>query len=95
MPHSLTRTDVWICIGTQINLVSGRPQDAAFALCTVVPADKAAIPPDAIPFTDGVVVPFALEAAICTLSLEQPGTQCLASQHLLSGCLIPRWSLHS
>ena len=57
-----------------VNLVSGRPRDAAFALYTVVPADKAAILPDAIPFTDGVVVPFALEAAVCTLSLKQPGT---------------------
>jgi NADPH:quinone reductase-like Zn-dependent oxidoreductase len=43
-------------------------------LYTVVPADKAAILPDAIPFTDGVVVPFALEAAICALSVKQPGT---------------------
>ena len=39
-----------------------------------MPADKAAILPDAIPFTDGVVLPFALEAAVCTLSLKQPGT---------------------
>ncbi|KAF7555725.1 hypothetical protein G7Z17_g1955 [Cylindrodendrum hubeiense] len=60
-------------IGHAINLVSGRPQDAAFALYTVVPADKAAILPDAIPFTQGVVVPFALEAAVCALSLKQPG----------------------
>jgi NADPH:quinone reductase-like Zn-dependent oxidoreductase len=57
-----------------INLVSGRTQDAAFALYTVVPADKAAILPDTISFTDGVVVPFALEAAVCALSLKQPGT---------------------
>jgi NADPH:quinone reductase-like Zn-dependent oxidoreductase len=56
-----------------INLVTGRPQDAAFALYTVVREDKAAILPDHIPFTDGVVVPFALEAAICALSLKQPG----------------------
>jgi NADPH:quinone reductase-like Zn-dependent oxidoreductase len=56
-----------------INLVSGRPQDGAFALYSVVPADKAAILPDNISFTDGVVVPFALEAAVCTLSLKVPG----------------------
>lgn len=56
-----------------INLVSGRPQDGAFALYTVVPMDKAAILPDAISFTDGVVVPFALEAAICALSVKEPG----------------------
>ncbi|KAJ8096449.1 chaperonin 10-like protein [Lipomyces tetrasporus] len=60
-------------IGHAINLVSGRPQDGAFALYTVIPADKAAILPDAISFTDGVVVPFALEAAVCALSLKVPG----------------------
>ena len=38
-----------------------------------MPADKAAILPDAISFTEGVVVPFALEAAVCTLSLKQTG----------------------
>ena len=36
-------------------------------------ADKAAILPDSIPFTDGVVVPFALEAAVCALSLKVSG----------------------
>ncbi|KAK7429828.1 hypothetical protein QQZ08_003673 [Neonectria magnoliae] len=60
-------------IGHAINLVSGRPRDAAFALYSVVPADKAAILPDAISFTDGLVVPFALEASVCALSLKQPG----------------------
>jgi NADPH:quinone reductase-like Zn-dependent oxidoreductase len=54
-------------------LASGRPQDGAFALYTVIPANKAAILPDAISFTDGVVVPFALEAAACALSLKEPG----------------------
>lgn len=39
----------------------------------MVPADKAAILPDAISFTDGVVVPFALEAAVCALSVKEPG----------------------
>ena len=57
-----------------INLVNGRISDGAFALYTVVPADKAAILPDGISYTDGVVVPFALEAAVCALSLKQPGT---------------------
>ncbi|KAF2689454.1 GroES-like protein [Lentithecium fluviatile CBS 122367] len=60
-------------IGHTINLVSGRPQDGAFAKYVVVPADKAAILPKAISFTDGVVVPFALEAAVCALSLKVPG----------------------
>lgn len=56
-----------------INLVSGRPQDGAFALFTLVPANKAAILPYTIPFTDGAVIPLALEAAVCALSLKQPG----------------------
>ena len=56
-----------------INLISGRPQDGAYALYTVVPATKAAILPDSISFIDGVVVPFALEAAVCALSLKIPG----------------------
>ncbi|KAJ5709783.1 hypothetical protein N7493_010074 [Penicillium malachiteum] len=59
-------------IGHAINLTSGRPQDGAFALYTVIPADKAAILPDEIPFTDGVVVSFALEAAVCALCLKEP-----------------------
>ncbi|KAK3292731.1 putative quinone oxidoreductase [Chaetomium fimeti] len=61
-------------IGHAINLTTGRPQDGAFALYTVVPADKAAILPASIPFTDGVVLPLALEAAVCALSVKQPGT---------------------
>ncbi|KAF2236900.1 putative zinc-binding alcohol dehydrogenase domain-containing protein cipB [Viridothelium virens] len=60
-------------IGHAVNLVSGRPQDGAFALYTVVLAGKAAILPSAISFTDGAVVPFALEAAVCVLSLKAPG----------------------
>ncbi|KAH6640551.1 putative quinone oxidoreductase [Chaetomium tenue] len=61
-------------IGHAINLTSGRPQDGAFALYTTIPASKAAILPSSIPFTTGVVVPFALEAAVCALSVKQPGT---------------------
>jgi len=53
--------------------VTGRPSDGAYALYTVVPANKAAILPDHISFTDGVVVPFAFEAAICALSVKEPG----------------------
>lgn len=56
-----------------MNLVSGRPQDGGYALYCVVPAGKAAILPAKIPFTEGVVVPFALEAAMCALSLKSPG----------------------
>ena len=39
----------------------------------MVPADKAAILPDHISFTDGVVVPFAVEAATCALFVKEPG----------------------
>lgn len=56
-----------------INLVTGRPADGAYALYTIVPANKAAILPDHISFTDGVVVPFAVEAAACVLSVPEPG----------------------
>ena len=56
-----------------INLVTGRPADGAYALFTIVPASKAALLPDHISFTDGVVVPFALEAAVCSLSAKEPG----------------------
>lgn len=72
--HWRTQTNVGTENRHAINLVTGRPQDAAFALYTVVPADKAAILPESIPFTEGVVVPFALEAAVCALSVKQPGT---------------------
>ena len=60
-----------------INLVTGRPSDGAYALYTVVPANKAAILPDHISFTDGVVVPFAIEAAVCALCVKEPGP-CMA-----------------
>ncbi|KAL4899890.1 hypothetical protein BDW74DRAFT_105833 [Aspergillus multicolor] len=59
-------------IGHAINLVTGRPQDGGYALYTVVPADKAAILPDAISFTEGVVIPAALEAAICVFCVKEP-----------------------
>lgn len=55
-------------------MVTGKPQDGAFALYTAVPADKAAILPDTIPFTEGVVAAFAIEAAVCALSVKEPGT---------------------
>ncbi|KAI9713771.1 MAG: hypothetical protein M1828_001365 [Chrysothrix sp. TS-e1954] len=60
-------------IGHCINLVTGRPSDGAYALFTVVPATKAAILPEHISFTDGAVVPFAVEAAVCALSVKEPG----------------------
>ncbi|KAB5517540.1 putative quinone oxidoreductase [Coniochaeta sp. 2T2.1] len=60
-------------IGHAINLVTGKARDGAYALYTSVPGDKAAILPDSIPFTEGVVVPFALEAAVCALSVTEAG----------------------
>ncbi|KAH7350236.1 chaperonin 10-like protein [Pyrenochaeta sp. MPI-SDFR-AT-0127] len=59
-------------IGHTVNLISGRPQDGAYQLYTVLSDTKAAILPDDISFTDGVVVPLALEAAVCALSLKEP-----------------------
>lgn len=53
--------------------MTGVPSHGAYANFTIVPEDKAAILPNAISFTYGVVVPFALEAAICALSLKVPG----------------------
>ncbi|KAL7752931.1 hypothetical protein RI367_001381 [Sorochytrium milnesiophthora] len=60
-------------IGHTVNLLSSRPQDGAFALYTVIPAIKAAILPDNIPFTDGVVLPLALETATSGLFVSTPG----------------------
>ncbi|KAL7752932.1 hypothetical protein RI367_001382 [Sorochytrium milnesiophthora] len=59
-------------IGHTIGLLSGRPQDGAFALYSTVQANKAAILPDNIPFTDGVVLPLALETAVGGLFLKEP-----------------------
>ncbi|KAK0721937.1 putative quinone oxidoreductase [Lasiosphaeria miniovina] len=60
-------------IGHTINLTTGKPQDAAYALYSAVPANKAAILPGAIPFTEGAVIPFVLEAAVCALCVTKPG----------------------
>lgn len=54
-----------------INLTSGRSKDGAFAHYSTVCAVKAAILPDEISFVDGVVIPFAFEAAVCALSLQE------------------------
>ncbi|KAL7748684.1 hypothetical protein RI367_005837 [Sorochytrium milnesiophthora] len=58
-------------IGHTVGLMSGRPQDGAFALCTTILATKAAILPDNIPFTDGVVLPLALETAVGGLFVKE------------------------
>lgn len=75
-----------------VNLVSGRPEDGAYALYTIVQADKAAILPASIPFTTGVVVPFALEAAVCALSVKTPGP-CMPGV-LTPALALPYPSLH-
>jgi hypothetical protein len=54
-----------------INMWSGRPQDGAFQLYTVLSEDKAARLPTSVSFTDGVVLPLALETAICALHFKQ------------------------
>ncbi|THZ04948.1 putative quinone oxidoreductase [Aureobasidium pullulans] len=60
-------------IGHSTPFPNGRPSDGAFALYTIVSADKASILPNHISFTDGVVVPFAVESAVCALSVKEPG----------------------
>lgn len=56
-----------------MTLVTGRPEDGAFALYTVVRADRAAILPKNNAFKDGVVLPLAIGAAACALFREGPG----------------------
>lgn len=53
--------------------MTGRSRDGAFALYTVVLEDKAAILPDNIAFTDGAVIPLALESAVCALFVKNEG----------------------
>lgn len=53
--------------------MTGQPRDGAYALYSVVRADKAAILPDNISYNYGVVLPFAIEAAVCAISLTKPG----------------------
>ncbi|KAF2150276.1 putative quinone oxidoreductase [Myriangium duriaei CBS 260.36] len=60
-------------IGHAINLVTGRPSDGTYQHYTIVRADKAAILPDHITFDRGVVIPFAIEAAVCALCAKTPG----------------------
>lgn len=56
-----------------INLTTGADADGAYQLFTAIKADKAAILPSSISFTDGVVLPFAIEAAACALLVREPG----------------------
>ncbi|KAL3417062.1 Zinc-binding alcohol dehydrogenase domain-containing protein cipB 4 [Phlyctema vagabunda] len=53
-------------------MVTGRPEDGAYAHYVIVPVAQAAILPDNISFADGVVVPFALIAAVHALSNKVP-----------------------
>ena len=54
-----------------ITLWTGRPQDGAFQLYTVLSVDKAAQLPPSIPYTDGVVLPMALETAMNALFFDR------------------------
>ncbi|KAM0271441.1 hypothetical protein ACHAQH_009061 [Verticillium albo-atrum] len=56
-----------------INLVTGKPRDAAFAHYCVAPATKAAHIPASVSFESGAVLSIALEAAVCGLTLHTPG----------------------
>ncbi|KAH6698466.1 chaperonin 10-like protein [Leptodontidium sp. MPI-SDFR-AT-0119] len=59
-------------IGHTINMITGRPEDGAYAQYVVVPVNQAAILPDEISYTNGVVVPFALVTAVHALSNKVP-----------------------
>ncbi|KAF2264954.1 GroES-like protein [Lojkania enalia] len=60
-------------IGHTTNLITGRPQDGKYQLYTTIPADKAAILPDKISFSCGIMVPFAIEIApLACHSLRDP-----------------------
>ena len=74
MPHRPAHSAQWADSSHAIGLVSGRAQDGAFAHYTTLSVDKVAILPDSIDFTHGVVVPFALEAAVCALCVQKPQT---------------------
>ena len=50
-----------------INPNSGRPKNGTHALHSVVPANKAAILPGNISFSNGVVLLLTLEAVLCDL----------------------------
>jgi hypothetical protein len=63
-------TDLW-SNSHAITLWSGRPQDGAFQLYTILSVDKAAQLPPSIAYTDGVVVPMALETAMCFLHFDR------------------------
>ncbi len=54
-------------------MVTGRPEDGAYAHYVIVHINQAAILPDNISFTDGVVVPFALVSAVHALSNKISG----------------------
>lgn len=54
-------------------MITGRPEDGAYAQYVIVPVNQAAILPDEISYTNGVVVPFALVAAVHALSNKVPG----------------------
>ncbi len=54
-----------------IGVWTGRPQDGAYQLYTILSVDKAARLPPSMSFTNGVVLSFALETAICVLHFNR------------------------
>lgn len=53
--------------------MTGRPANGAYALYTVIPADKIALLPPHTSFNEGDVVPFAVEAVVCAVCTKEPG----------------------
>jgi NADPH:quinone reductase-like Zn-dependent oxidoreductase len=52
-------------IGHAWQFLTGQSEDGAFSLYVRIPAGNAAILPDKIPYTDGVVLPLAIDTAAC------------------------------
>jgi NADPH:quinone reductase-like Zn-dependent oxidoreductase len=56
-----------------MGLVTGLPQHGAFQLYTLMRADRAAVLPESISFTEGVVLPIAVGASASALFSQKPG----------------------
>ncbi|KAF2158505.1 hypothetical protein M409DRAFT_38206 [Zasmidium cellare ATCC 36951] len=61
-------------VGHTVLLTHGREQDGAYALYTAVLENKAALIPENVPFKDAVVIPTALESAVCALNIKEATT---------------------
>lgn len=56
-----------------MTLVTGLPEHGAFQLYTLMRADRAAILPESVSFTEGVVLPIAVGASASALFSQKPG----------------------